>query len=103
MQRSPNDPTANDQPASITPTSTHDPYSALRYQGYRLFLAGHAVSVFGLQMQTTAVLWQIYHITKDPLALSGVGLVQVLPVVGFALLAGHVADRFDRRRVVMVC
>lgn len=54
-------------------------------------------------MLSVAVGWQIYDLTFDPLALGYIGLVIFLPGVGFSLIAGHVADRFDRRGVVMVC
>ena len=54
-------------------------------------------------MLSVAVGWQVYALTSDPLALGYIGLVIFLPGVGFSLIAGHVADRFDRRGVVMVC
>jgi len=79
----------------------HDPYSALRLRDYRLFLAGTVIAVIGQQMQTVAVGWQLYEQTGSAFALGGVGLVQVLPIIALALPAGHVADRFDRKRVLM--
>lgn len=78
-----------------------DPYAALRVRDFRFFLAGHLTSVLGVQMQTVAVGWQIYAETRSPLALGLVGLVQVIPMLGLALPAGHSADRYDRRRVLM--
>jgi len=51
------------------------------------------------QIQAIVVGWQIYALTHDPLALGLIGLAEVLPFVGFALYAGHVADASDRRRV----
>ncbi len=52
-------------------------------------------------MQTVAVGWQLYEKTGSAMALGLVGLVQVIPMLGLALPAGHAADRFDRRRVLM--
>jgi MFS family permease len=51
-------------------------------------------------MQTVAVGWQVYALTHSPLQLGYVGLVQFLPAVGFALLTGDAADRFDRRNLL---
>ena len=52
-------------------------------------------------MQTGALMWEVYQVTHEPLALGGVGLVQWVPTVLLALPAGHLADRYDRRRVVL--
>ncbi len=53
-------------------------------------------------MQTTAVGWQLYELTYSAYVLGGVGLVQVLPLILLALPAGHVADRYNRRRIMMI-
>ena len=87
---------------SQSPTARHDPYAALREKDFRLFLIGHVASVLGIQMQTVAVGWQLYEKTGSAMALGLVGLVQVIPMLGLALPAGHTADRFDRRRILMV-
>ncbi len=78
-----------------------DAYAALRVRDFRLFLSGHLLSVLGVQMQTTAVGWQLYELTNSELALGMVGLVQIIPMLGLALPAGQVADRFDRRKTLM--
>jgi len=54
-------------------------------------------------MQSVAVGWQVYEITKKPLDLGLVGLAQFLPSILLFLVAGHVADRFNRRRVLVTC
>lgn len=90
---------ATDLPSD--PTTRRDPYAALRVRDFRLFLAGHLTSVLGVQMQTVAVGWQLYEQTSSALALGLVGLIQVIPMLGLALPAGHAADRFDRRRLLM--
>ena len=75
----------------------HDPYAALRERDFRLFLSGNFLWVLGFKMQTVAVGYEVFQRTGSPLALGLVGLVQILPVLALALIAGHVADRFDRR------
>jgi MFS family permease len=79
------------------------PEGALSFRDFRLFIAMRLPASLAVQMQSVAVGWQVYDLTHQPIALGYVGLAQFLPVVGFALLAGHVADRFDRRRVLMGC
>jgi MFS family permease len=74
----------------------------LRHLDFRLFLSARFFSVLAGQMQSVAVGWHVYDLTHDPLALGYVGLVTFLPAIGFALVTGHVADRFDRRRVLLV-
>jgi MFS family permease len=78
-----------------------DPYTALRVRDFRLFLVGHLLSVLGVQMQTIAVGWELYEKTSSAWALANVGLIQVIPMLGLALVAGQAADRFDRRKTLM--
>lgn len=54
-------------------------------------------------MQSVAIGWQVYDLTREPLDLGYVGLAQFAPAIGLSLVTGHVADRFDRRRIVLVC
>lgn len=79
----------------------HDPFAAIRGWNYRLFAFGFVFSSFGLQMLGTALGWEIYQRTEDPLSLGIVGLCRALPVVIMALPAGYVIDSFDRRRVLL--
>jgi MFS family permease len=87
------------QPAN---PAEHDPYSAMRLASFRLYLAGNAVAILGMQMQRMAVGWEIYERTGSELDLGWVGLVQVLPVIFLALPAGHASDRHDRKTIVMI-
>jgi MFS family permease len=77
--------------------------AAFRYVNFRLFQAARFLMVTGLEMQSVAVGWQIYEITRRPLDLGLVGLAQFLPGLLLFLLGGHVADRFDRRHVLLAC
>src|ERR1700722_14036190 len=80
-----------------------DAYSAFRSRDYRLLLAGLFLSNFGMQMLSVAVSWDLYVQTKSALVLGNVGFVQVAPVfILFALFAGHVADRYDRRLTMLL-
>jgi MFS family permease len=79
----------------------HDPYAALRVRDFRRYMVGNFLSILGLQMQSAAVARELYDRTGEPFALAMIGLVQVLPVLGLALVAGHAADRFNRRSIIM--
>jgi MFS family permease len=77
----------------------HDPYAALRVKNYRWFIVSTFAMTISSQIQAVVVAWQIYDITHDPLSLGLIGLAEVLPFIGFALYAGHVADRSNRRAI----
>ncbi|MGI8498022.1 MAG: MFS transporter [Gemmatimonadaceae bacterium] len=87
---------------STAPPGRHDSYAAFRQRDFRSYLAGVIVSTLGSQMQDVAVGWQLYERTHSAMALGLVGLVQVIPVILLVLPAGHAADRFDRRRLLML-
>lgn len=82
--------------------AVHDPYSALRSPALRHYLLGNILAISGMQMEMLAVRWELYERTRSPMDLGYVGLVQVLPVLALALVAGHAADRFNRRTIVVV-
>ena len=77
------------------------PYAALQHPNFRRYIVGLFAFTMAVQIQGTVVGWQIYELTHDKLALGLIGLAEALPFIGFALYAGHVADRHDRRRVAM--
>lgn len=84
-----------------TDFAKHDAYAALRFREFRLLAAGRLLAALGEQMLGVAVGWEVYERTHSPLALGYVGLVQVLPIIVLALPAGHLADRFERKRIVL--
>jgi MFS family permease len=84
-----------------TEVTARDPYAALRYSDYRYYLAGRLAASVGGQMIDVAIGWELYERTNRALALGFVGLVQVVPIILLALPAGHVADRFDRKRIAI--
>lgn len=77
-----------------------DAYAALRFADFRRFLFGHFFASLGTQMQTVAVGWYLYERTDSTLALGGVGLAQILPIMLLTLPAGHYADRHDRKAIL---
>ncbi len=77
--------------------------AAFQFAGFRLYQIARFCIVFCTEMQSVAVGWQVYEITRRPLDLGLTGLVQFLPGVFLFLLAGHAADRFDRRKLLTVC
>src|SRR5579863_2379611 len=76
---------------------------AFTYPAFTLYQVARFCIVLATEMQSVAVGWQVYEITKRPLDLGLVGLAQFLPGVLLFLVSGHVADRYDRRRVVVAC
>ena len=76
---------------------------AFRSLDYRRFVGSRLLSILALEMVNVAVGWQVYALTRRPLDLGYVGLAQFLPPLFLTLAAGHAADRFDRRRVVLLC
>lgn len=81
--------------------NSHDAYAALRYRDYVLFSVGRVIATLAGQMRAVALGWQIYDLTHSALALGYVGLVQVIPSISLALWAGHIADRRDRRAILL--
>ncbi len=73
------------------------------HKTFRSFWAARLAAGFGFQMLSVAVGWQIYAITGRALDLGLVGLAQFVPSLLLALPAGHAADQFDRRRIVVLC
>src|SRR6266403_1957357 len=90
-------------PETSSPSAqkAHDPYAALRFPEYRLYVVGNTAINIGSNMQSIAVGWELYERTGSAMALGWVGLVQALPIMLLALPAGQLADRMDRRRIAL--
>jgi MFS family permease len=76
---------------------------AFASRDFRRFQLARVAAVLGYAAQSVAVAWQVYSITHRAIDLGYTGLAQFLPGLVFLLPAGHVADRFDRRRIILVC
>src|SRR5512146_187910 len=76
---------------------------AFQYPNFRYYQAARFLAITASEMQSVAVGWQVYEITKRPLDLGLVGLAQFLPGIVLFLLAGHTADRLPRQRIIATC
>jgi MFS family permease len=100
--RSPEESSA--RPPEPAPASRpRSPFAAFASRDFRFYLAARFLATVAVQMLSVAVGFQVYSITHRALDLGYVGLAQFLPVMGLSLLAGNVVDRFDRRRVLLLC
>jgi MFS family permease len=88
-----------------TPTSptAADKDSLLSYPSYVFYWLSRVLSTMAWQMMSVAVAWQVYDMTNSALNLGFVGLFQFVPVILGTLVIGHVADHYDRRKVVRTC
>jgi MFS family permease len=77
--------------------------AAFTYPDFLLYQVARLFVVVAMEMQSVAVGWQVYEITKQPLALGLSGLAQFLPGIILFLVSGHAADRFDRRKLLISC
>lgn len=80
----------------------HDPYAALRYPSYVLLTVGWFVAVIGHAIQATAIGWEIFERTGSKLQLGYIAGIEAIPLLVLALPAGHLADTFDRRRIILI-
>src|ERR1700744_1305437 len=76
---------------------------AFAYRDFRLYQLARAAVILGAEAQSVAVAWQVYAITHSALDLGYTGLALFLPGVFVMLAAGHAADRFDRRKIILLC
>jgi MFS family permease len=81
----------------------HAGLSAFRSLGFTLYELERFFVVIAIEMLSVAVAWQVYEITRRPLDLGYVGMAQFLPNVFLFLLAGHAADRFSRKGLLLLC
>jgi MFS family permease len=80
----------------------HDPFSALRFREFSFFLSARFFLTLGIQMQSVIVGWQVYSLTKDVLTLGYIGLAEALPFIAVSFFAGHIADIFSRKRIILM-
>lgn len=84
-------------------TQTRDAYAALRIPDYRRFLAMRMTTTLAVQIMSVSVGYFVYDLTGDPLALGFIGLAEALPAIGVSLWAGHLADKYNRRNLLLGC
>ena len=81
----------------------NDPYEALRFKEFRYFLMMRFAMVFAWAMQFVIIEWQVYSLTKDPLSLGLIGLMEIIPAVSIALFAGHIVDQSEKKGLLFKC
>jgi MFS family permease len=87
----------------LSVTAPRRGFALLRHRDFTRFMLARFAAAVAAQMIVIAVGWQVYALTGRVLDLGLLGLSQFLPFIVFALFAGHAADRFDRRRLLMAC
>jgi len=94
------------RPTVATPATErsrfHDTIRSLRHRNFQLFFSGQLISLVGTWMQTVAQSWLVYRMTNSPLLLGAVSFAGQIPVFPMAPLAGMVADRWNRRTIVII-
>jgi len=86
-----------------TKTNKQDPYQALRFKEFNVFLLLRFAMVFAWSMQFIVIEWEVYSITKNPLSLGLIGLMEVIPAVSMALFAGHIVDQREKKGLLIKC
>ena len=81
----------------------NDPYAALRFKEFNIFLFVRFALVFGWSMQFIVIEWEVYSLTKSPLALGVIGLMEFIPAFLMALFAGHIVDQSEKRNLLLKC
>ena len=80
----------------------HDPYAALRYREFRFLIIGGFINTIALLVQEVALAYEMYRLTHDPLVLGIFGLVEAIPFMGLSLFGGHLADRREKRMLMLL-
>ncbi|QRO01606.1 MFS transporter [Archangium violaceum] len=86
-----------------SPDAPSAPPSVFHYRDFRFYQLARLCAVLAVQVESVAIGWQVYELTGSALALGYTGLAQFLPFLAFALVGGQVADRVDRRAILVVC
>ncbi len=84
-------------------SSSSNGFSVLRHRNFRFYLTARVLGTLAVQMQNVAIGWQVYSMTHNLFYLGMIGLAQFAPFLLLILLAGHAADRYNRRLIVTIC
>jgi MFS family permease len=77
-------------------------FSVLRHRNFTLYLSARTLATLAVQMQNVAIGWQVYSMTRNLFDLGLIGLAQFAPFLLLILIAGHAADRYDRRNLIAI-
>ncbi|GAA4018230.1 MFS transporter [Actimicrobium antarcticum] len=80
-----------------------DRFGVLRHRNFRFYLSARLLATLAVQMQSVAIGWQVYAMTGNVFDLGLIGLAQFAPFLLLILFAGHAADRYDRRKIIIGC
>ena len=80
-----------------------DPYAALRFKEFNIFLLARFAMVFAWSMQFIVIEWQVYSMSKDPWSFGIIGLLEFAPAILMALFAGHIVDQKEKRNLLIKC
>ncbi|MDB5121474.1 MAG: transporter [Sphingobacteriales bacterium] len=78
-----------------------DPFIALRFKEFRSYIGMRFFLTFAFQIQAVVIGWHIYSLTKDPFSLGLIGLAEAIPAISIALYAGYVADKSDKKKLLV--
>jgi MFS family permease len=81
----------------------NDAYAALRVPDFRRYLAMRLMTTLTVQIMSVSVGYYVYELTNDPLMLGFIGLTEAVPAIGISLWAGHLADKYNRRNMLVGC
>jgi MFS family permease len=98
-----NDSEQQEQASKDEPELTLSATVAWQSRDFRFYSTARVLGIMGAEAQAVGVAWQVYQITHSALALGYTGLALFLPGLFFVLPAGHVADRYDRRGIIITC
>ncbi len=84
-------------------TQSGNGFSVLRHRNFSFYLAARILGTMAVQMQSVAIGWQVYQLTHDVMDLGLIGLFQFAPFLLLILWAGHAADRYPRRNIIILC
>ena len=87
---------------SSAPSSAGNGFSVLRHRNFALYLSARTLATLAVQMQNVAIGWQVYSMTHNLFDLGLIGLAQFAPFLLLILIAGHAADRYDRRNLIAI-
>ena len=90
------------RPATSQQPRHERPFRVLAHRDFRLLWSAEVLSQIGTQVQRVAVAWQVFELTRDPFQLGLLGLVRFAPLFLFGLAGGVVADRYDRRKILVL-
>ena len=83
--------------------SSGNGFSVLRHRNFAFYLSARVLGTLAVQMQSVAIGWQVYQLTGSLFDLGLIGLAQFAPFLLLILIAGHAADRYNRRNIIAIC